>query len=189
MNAGGPVVVLGVDPGFAATGVALVELLPVGERVHYLGVIRTAKDDKKRNTLAADDNMRRTREIARALRLLLVEYQCVAFAIEAESPMRNASAAAKVSKAHAVVGVLAEVHGLPIIASSPQKLKKVLCGVATASKEDVESALLKRYGNAIEDLFEGPDGMFEHPMDALGAVVVALDSEVLRMARAMSKVA
>ena len=181
--------VLGVDPGFAATGVAVVELLPVGERVLHLGVIRTAKDNKKRNTLAADDNMRRTREIWRELDALIAHHGCVALAIEAESPMRNASAAAKVSKAHAVVGCLAEQRGLPVVSCSPQRMKKLLCGVQTASKDDIESALLARYGNHIENLFEGPEGLREHAFDSLGAVVASLDSEVVRMARAMSKVA
>jgi Holliday junction resolvasome RuvABC endonuclease subunit len=183
------VTVLGCDPGFASSGVAIVELLPTTERVLHLGVIRTEKDNKKRNTLAADDNMRRTREIYRELKIVAQASACVAIAIEAESPMRNASAAAKVSKVHAVVGCLAEELGLPITACSPQRMKKVLCGQQTASKDEIQAALLRRYGNEIEDLFHGPDGLFEHPMDALGAIVVGLDSEVIRMARAMARVA
>lgn len=186
---GGPVVI-GIDAGFTATGVAIVELNPqLGETVLGLELIRTEKDNKKRHTLAADDNMRRTREIYRQLRDFAVQQNCVAFAMEAESPMRNASAAMKVSKAHAAVGCLAEQLGLPIVQASPQRIKKVLCGSQKASKEEVESALLARYGNQLEDLFDGPDGMREHPFDALGSIVVALDSEVLRMARQMARVA
>jgi len=181
--------VLACDAGFAAFGVAVVELLAVGERVVHLGVIRTEKDVKKRNTMAADDNMRRTRELFRVLNGLVVANQCVALAIEAESMMRNASSAAKVSKAHAVVGAIAELHGLSISSNSPQRIRKAICGTAKATDADIESALLARYGNGIEDLFDGPDGLRVHAYDALAACVVALDSEVLRMARSMSKVA
>lgn len=177
--------ILGCDPGFRAFGIALLRLLPDREEVVALRVIRTEKDDKKRNVLAMDDNFRRAQEIAGELELIVQEHPVRIIAAEGMSFPRSSSVAAKIALSWGVLAMLCKMTKLPMVQTSPQRMKKVICGSQKASKEDIESALLVRYGNRIEDLFEGPDGFREHPFDALGASVVALDSEVVRLARQM----
>lgn len=179
------VAVLGVDPGFAACGVALVRLLPTVEEVALLDVIRTAKDSARRRTYASDDNLRRARELHRALDGLVVTHNVRAIAAEAMSFPRNATSAAKMSLCWGVLASIAEARELPIVQGSPQALKRAVTGSTTASKDEVEFALLKRFGNDVEGLFTGPDGLREHCFDALAAVVACLDSEPLRLARSM----
>jgi len=182
-------VVLGVDPGFAKLGLSVVRLLPKSEEVLALRSIHTQKDVGKRKVLAADDNVHRARELARHLIELADNHTICLIAAEAMSFVRNASASHKVGIAWGLIVMFAEQRGIPITSARPQEIKRVLCGSQKASKEEVESALLIRYGNHIENLFEGPEGLREHAFDSLGAVVASLDSEVVRMARAMSKVA
>jgi crossover junction endodeoxyribonuclease RuvC len=179
----GGVAVLGIDPGFASCGVALVRLMPIDEKVVALAVIRTVKDNAKRRTYAADDNLRRARELHRVIDDLIVANGVRAIAAEAMSFPRNASNSAKMALCWGVLVSIAEARGLPIVQASPQALKRAVTGSTTASKDEVEFALLKRFGNDLEDLFTGPDGQREHAFDALAAVVACLDSDVLRALR------
>lgn len=173
-------IVLGIDPGFASMGVAVVDVTEHGVGVITLDVIRTQKDDRKRRTLASDDNVRRAREIAGRL----FEAHIGAICAEAMSFPRNSSAAAKMALSWGVICALAQVRDVPIVQASPQQIKQAVTGSKTASKLDVEAALLKRYGNQIEQLVAHlPDSQHEHAFDALAAVVACLDSDVLRMAR------
>ena len=75
---------------------------------------------------------------------------------------RNASTAGKMSICWGVLAAIAEARGLPIVQASPQALKRAVTGSSSASKDEVEFALLKRFGNETEELFSGPDGLREH---------------------------
>jgi Holliday junction resolvasome RuvABC endonuclease subunit len=179
--------VLGLDPGFASMGYALLELHPTGGAdVVGLGVIRTKKSAAKRGVYAADDNLRRARGLAVSLAELVETHGVVAICAESMSFPRNASAAGKLSMAW---GILAALTGadLPLVQASPQRIKEALCGRKDASKGDLEFELLKRYGNDIECLLdEVPASLHEHAYDALGAIAACLDSETIRLARTMA---
>lgn len=180
----GPVV-LGIDPGFASLGWAAVRLASSGPELLALGLVRTKKDPAAR--LASGDNLRRARELCRALvvdtpRLLGIR----AFAVEAPSGMQNAGAATKVGIAWGVVATLAEQWDVPVAAMSPQALKKALTGKNDASKDDVLDALHNRpgFGNLYELLkAAAPRSLWEHPVDAAAAVVAALDTDIIRAVR------
>lgn len=180
----GPIInVLGIDPGFASVGYAVVCLHPVRETVMKIGVIHTEKSGVKQNVLAADDNLRRAREVFTALNLQTA--WVTALCAESMSFPRNSQAAAKVAMTWGVIAALAEWKGFPIVQASPQAIKKVLCGAKNASKEDVQQALQMRYGK-VPGMEELSKGDMEHAFDALAAVVCCLDSEVVRMARKMA---
>jgi crossover junction endodeoxyribonuclease RuvC len=180
----GPIIqVLGIDPGFASVGIAVVRLHPVRETVMQLGVLHTAKSGVKQNVLAADDNLRRARELFDALNLHMAWVTVIC--AESMSFPRNSQAAAKVAMAWGVIASLAQWKGLPIVQASPQTIKKAVCGVKSASKEDVQQALRMRYGE-MPGVAELAKGELEHAFDALAAVVCCLDSEVVRMARKMA---
>jgi len=186
--------VLGIDPGFKNVGYALVRLCRSSEEIVRMGVIRTDKSSKKQRVLASDDNVRRTREIA--LELLaqlgvgpgnLSDTMVKGLAAESMSFPRNASAAAKMAMSWGVIGCLAALMDLPLVQSSPQAIKKCLCGTRDASKEEVQASLDARYGGVLrERLGKVPRSLLEHPYDALGSVVAGLDSDTFRMARALS---
>jgi len=180
----GKVYVLGLDPGFASFGYGVVELLRDSERIVEVNVIRTKKDAKKRAVLAADDNFRRARAIYAALIEVVDRYHPVVVAAETMSFPRDASAAAKVAMAWGVISAIAESRQLPMAQASPMKIKQSVAGNPKASKEDVQSALRRRYVGQFFPFQKAlPQGQWEHGYDAIGSIVTCLDGDVLRMAR------
>lgn len=184
--------VFGIDPGFASIGFSVVLLDGSKTEVPIrMGLLSTAKSNKKSNVLASDDNLRRAREIYVALKPLLIsgEYGPVrAVCAETMSYPRNSSAAAKMAMCWGVLAALTEELDIPVLQVTPQDLKKKVCGQPTASKEDIQKALDKRFGKSVIDGLLGKlaAGKHEHPCDALGAVVACLDSDILRAMRRMS---
>ena len=63
--------VLGIDPGFANVGYAVVNLQASHDQVLAMGLIRTEKADKKAKTRASEDNLVRAKEIAQELATLI----------------------------------------------------------------------------------------------------------------------
>jgi crossover junction endodeoxyribonuclease RuvC len=175
---------LGIDPGFASLGYALVDVSVSEVVVGSLGVITTEKSNKKQNVLASSDNLRRARELARLLQPLVQEAGVIC--VEAMSFPRNASAAAKVAMSWGVLACLSELSDVPIVQVSPKELKQAVCGDATASKEKVAEALDRRFARSFGAELVGrgvAKSLHEHAYDALGTVVASLSSEVLRALR------
>jgi len=180
--------VLGLDPGFATCGYALVDLTrkdgaPFVD-VRSLGTLRTAKADKKRKVLAADDNLRRAQELIRALYPLASNAQAIV--AESMSFPRNSAAAAKMAMCWGIVATLAEMNDLPIVQATPKEIKIAVAGVGTATKEDVAAAVCAKCGRQFSEelLAQGlPKGMHEHAYDAVASVLACLNSDVLRAIR------
>lgn len=196
--------ILGIDPGFASLGFAVLRLEAAGPEVVTLGVVRTKKSDKKQRVLAADDNIRRCREIARPLDSLMtfgtsgyvpralrdpgddraVRLVCA----EKMSFPRNASAAAKMAMSWGMIVANLEHYGLPLLQASPQDVKRRVTGSASASKEEVQAALKKRFGRGLGRMVKAlPEGEHEHAFDALASAVACLDSEEGRLVASMAR--
>lgn len=179
------ILVLGIDPGFANTGWAQLELggSTTPEKLLAMGLIETEKSSKKQKVLSSDDNYRRAREIAKALRKLP---RPTVICAESMSFPRNSSAAAKVAMTWGVIADFCEVEDIPMLMTSPKELKRAVCSDATASKEDVQKALRLRFADLPIGLLKEagiPPSSQEHPYDALAAAVACLDSETLRLLR------
>ena len=176
---------LGIDAGFASIGYSIVELGDRCDRVVEMGLIRTEPSSKKRKVLAAEDNVRRTREIAKALIQLHCSHKPKALCCETMSFPRNSSSAAKMAMFWGVLIALAHTWGLPIIQATPQEIKKACCGAKNASKDEVEAALRKRYRTTPWiDLLDGmPPSLHNHAWDALGATATCLDSDTILLLR------
>ena len=182
------ILLLGLDPGFANVGWALVQLDDdAKETIVDMGLIETEKSSKKQNVLASNDNYRRAREISRAIRLLKPRPQAVC--AEAMSFPRNASAAAKVAMTWGVVADYCEAENIAMLMASPKELKRAVCSDATASKTQIQEALRGRFGARPVELLKAagvPPSSQEHPYDALAAVVACLHSETLNLLRRAS---
>lgn len=175
-------IALGIDPGFSSFGWCTLAISPPAQlRPLACGVIRTAKASKKSATYASDDNLSRAREISSALAALIQQHNPSVLCAESMSFPRNASAAAKVAVSWGVVASLAERYNLPVLQASPQKVKKALCGVNDASKEQVQAAFTERVCSLDQLLAGVPRGQHEHPYDAAAVVVACLDSDVMRV--------
>lgn len=186
--------VLGIDPGFASVGCAILKLTPQGEVPILMEVIRTEKSAAKRNVRASDDNLERAKEIVTHLRRLVTTFDVRIICAETMSFPRNASAAAKMAICWGLLAAVASEHGIPVVQASPQEIKKAVCGRKDASKEDVQTALQARYPLLAESVTKNggpsilrdvPRSLWEHPYDAAAAVIACRDSEVFLLARRM----
>lgn len=184
-------VILGLDPGLASCGWAL---LAPGEgegRVLGMGVVRTSKSHLKRQVLSSADDFRRSRELASQLAAVRGAHRVVAFAIEAMSLPRSSTVASKIGRAYGVIAGLATAWDVPVVEASPQDVKFAVCGRKTASKSDIIEALAERYESS-EAIATFQDtkarGLWEHAFDALGAIVACRSSDVLRAMSTMARV-
>lgn len=182
--------VLGLDPGFASIGYALVLLDATEERPVLMGVFETEKSSKKQAVLAADDNVRRAREISVFLHGMLTKGPhgpVRAICAETMSFPRSSSVAAKMAMCWGVVSSLSSMLDVPVLQVTPMNLKLKVTGKKTSSKEEVQAALRERFGGQVSRYCpDVPPSKLEHPYDALGAVLACRDSEVLRLLRQMS---
>lgn len=167
---------MGIDPGFASTGVVVARLNGLVVEDFAFTTIRTKKAKKGSLIYASQDNANRTKQLARDLKLLFDDFRPDAVCVEAMSFPRNASVAAKMALCWGVIGALSELYKAPILQASPQVIKQRLTGSKSASKEEVELAVRNLVGtDRVDDaltLAQVIKGQKEHAMDALAACVV-----------------
>lgn len=181
---------IGIDPGFASIGFAVMHV-PTKDRacVLEMGIIETEASAKKNRIVSTEDNLRRAKEIARALRTLLARHvSASAFCAEAMSFPRSASVAAKMAMCWGVLAALSEATSVPILQSSPQHVKRVACGKISATKEEIQDRMLELYPEIApmrEKLLtpKGTTNDWEHPHDALACAHAMLGSEAVEIAR------
>ena len=147
--------VLGIDPGLARTGYAIVEDLPSGDRAVAAGVIRTD---------AARPVAERLLELHRDLESLIAEYGPGEVAIEEVFVNKNLQTATSVGRAAGVALLAAAKAGLSVFEYSPTAVKSTVAGNGRADKEQVQKVVARRLG-----LASAPQ-----PADASDALAVAL---------------
>ncbi|MDY0001408.1 MAG: crossover junction endodeoxyribonuclease RuvC [Polyangia bacterium] len=174
-------IILGIDPGFAALGLARLEVNSLVERAEALAVVRTAKSARKAEVLATSDNARRLAELVDAIAPLMEGVVCIA--MEAQSWPRHAGSAVKVALAHGAVIAMARERGIPLVQVSPQDLKRRVTGSRTASKAEVQAALERRFGPLA---WPSPASIVGHAADALGAALCATGHPAVMMQRRLS---
>lgn len=168
---------LGIDGGLATFGAARYRVERGELHLAEVATFRTAKSAKKRTVLASDDNVRRCRELVRAIKAFCEPAPPAAICAEAMSFPRSASVAAKMAMAWGAVAALAEAWRCPIVQASPQQIKTALCGNAKASKEDVQAAVELRFPGVA---WPRKAADVEHAADAAAAVLACCESDVVR---------
>ncbi|HJV05335.1 MAG TPA: crossover junction endodeoxyribonuclease RuvC [Actinomycetota bacterium] len=148
-------VVIGVDPGVAATGLAV--LGDDGGRRSVIGAqtIRTP---------AGAPEAGRLRALHRAVAEVLSAHRPEAVALERLMWGRNVGSAMSVARASGVAMLAAAEAGVPVHEYAPLEVKMAVTGNGAARKEDVRRALSR---------IHGLDGVPEDP-DAADAVAVAV---------------
>lgn len=162
---------LSLDVGFRNTGWVVFD----NKKPVACGCIQTEKSKHKlaRN---ADDNARRSAEIARHLKNIILEYNVKGIVGELPSGgAQSAKAMAQMALATGVVSAVASVLELPVSWTTPNSVKLATTGKRSAEKVEVMEAVKKRY-----EYFEFPKqvGVFEHIADACGAYL-ALEADNL----------
>jgi crossover junction endodeoxyribonuclease RuvC len=158
------VIVLGIDPGLAATGYGVVAQR--GGRLLALdgGVIDTPADRPSEARLAA---------IFDRIGDLLAEHAPGAVALEALYFGQNVRTAFAVGQARGVALLAAGQRAVPCIDYTPQQIKSAVCGSGRAAKGQVQDMVKRLLG-----LPEPPCP--DHAADALAVAICHLNHAPLR---------
>jgi crossover junction endodeoxyribonuclease RuvC len=149
------VIVLGIDPGTAATGYGLVERNGSHLRAIEFGVLETLPDATDGDRLVS---------IHAGVARLIEQHRPALVAVERIFFSRNVRTAFSVGQARGVVLLAAAQSGLPIFEYTPNEVKIAVTGYGRASKEQVQ-----RMVRTILGLAEVPT-----PDDAADALAVAI---------------
>ncbi|MFW5694298.1 MAG: crossover junction endodeoxyribonuclease RuvC [Alkalispirochaeta sp.] len=148
-------VILGIDPGLAATGYGVIR----AEAGRYAwiehGVIRTSSSDRPGVRLNA---------IAGGLGELILRVQPHLAGVESLFFTKNISSALPVAQARGVVLLTLEQHGIVAEEYTPQIIKQAVVGAGQADKEQVIQMV-----RIILGLAEAPRP--DHAADALAAAI------------------
>lgn len=180
---------IGIDPGFASMGLALLHIDGRGIEWTSAQLVETAPSPRRVHAYAADDTLRRAEEIAGELAVIFRAW-CppsdppLAVCVESFSPPRNSSAASKVAMAWGALVATARAHWVPVLQVSPQGLKLALTGDKTASKGDIAAAVEARcYSTPSDTQIERiPRSKREHVYDAAAAAIACMQSDAVRLA-------
>jgi len=149
------VIVLGIDPGTAATGYGIVERTGSKLRVIDYGCLQT---------LPTQSLPVRLLEIHRAVTELIVTHKPSQIGVERLFFNRNVQTAFAVGQARGVVLLAAAEHGLPVFEYGPHEVKLAVTGYGRADKMQVQRMVQMVLGMTI----------LPRPDDAADALAVAI---------------
>ncbi len=148
-------IVLGIDPGTAATGYGVVERNGAKLRALDYGCLET---------LPTQELPARLLEIHRAVTELILTHKPVQMGIERLFFNKNVQTAFAVGQARGVVLLAAAEHGLPVFEYGPHEVKLAVTGYGRADKRQVQLMVQAVLGMAV----------LPRPDDAADALAVAI---------------
>jgi crossover junction endodeoxyribonuclease RuvC len=147
--------VLGVDPGVARCGLAIVGRRDRASELLWSSTAATPPDRPEAERLLS---------LADAAGSAIEEHRPTAVAIERIAWSRNQVSALHVARATGVLMLVAAQAGLPVHEYAPNEVKQAVTGAGNADKQQVQLALTRIHG--LRDVPRQPD--------AADAVAVAL---------------
>lgn len=147
--------VLGVDPGLARTGLAVLEARERQPTIVWTSTVLTPADLPEAERLAA---------IGAAIRDAISEHRPAAVAVERVMFGANKMSALSVARATGVLMLIAAEAGVRVEEYVPAEVKSAVTGMGTADKAQVHTALVRIH--RLRDVPSQPD--------AADAVAVAL---------------
>ena len=129
--------VLGVDPGVARCGLAVVGRRGRTSDLRFATTVITPAD--------ADESVR-FRLIAEAARAAIADHRPAAVAVERVAWSRNQVSALHVARATGVIILVAAEAGLPVAEYAPNEVKQAVTGAGNADKAQVQRALTRLHG-------------------------------------------
>jgi crossover junction endodeoxyribonuclease RuvC len=148
-------IVLGIDPGTAATGYGLVERHGSKLRLIDYGCFET---------VPADELPVRLRHIHQAVSELIAEHRPVVVGVERLFFNRNVQTAFAVGQARGVVLLAAAQAGVPVAEFGPHEVKMAVTGYGRAGKDQVQRMVQVVLGMSV----------LPRPDDAADALAVAI---------------
>lgn len=122
-------IIMGVDPGTAVTGYAVVAQQGSGLRLLTCGVIKAGKTET--------DHPLKLKKIFLELRAIINQYKPDELAVEAPFYGKNVQNLLKLGRAQGVVMAAALLQDIPVAEYAPRKVKQAVTGNGNAGKEQV----------------------------------------------------
>jgi crossover junction endodeoxyribonuclease RuvC len=159
-------VVLGVDPGFASVGLAVVARARPRTTVAWSQTVRTP---------AGLDEAERLRRVSDAVREAIVDHRPATLALERVMWGQNRTSALSVARATGVIMLAAADAGIPVEEYAPLEVKMATTGMGNADKQQVRTALIRAL--KVDGVPEQADAA-----DAVAVAVCHLQQAALRRA-------
>ncbi|MCX6762878.1 MAG: crossover junction endodeoxyribonuclease RuvC [Candidatus Moranbacteria bacterium] len=121
--------ILGIDPGTATTGWAVVEEIKKNPRLIACGCVNTSKFHSDANRLV---------EIGKDIALLIKKYKPDEAAIEDLFFFKNLKTAVTVAQARGVILYEIKKNGVPLFSYTPLQVKQALTGYGRADKKQIQ---------------------------------------------------
>jgi len=128
--------VLGIDPGLAKLGYAVVDDAPGGIKHVEYGLIRTTPKD----TLSV-----RLNEIAALIDAIIKEFNPDVMALETVFFAKNAKTAMTIGRVSGAVMAIAGLRGVEVVEYSPLDIKRTVVGTGKADKKQVQEMVRVLY--------------------------------------------
>ncbi len=154
--------IIGVDPGLASTGYAVVSGPPARPRPLVVGTVTTSP-----RTAHAE----RLRAIHDAVAALVAEHRVEAAAIESWFIHPMSRAAMAMAEARGAIIVALAVAGVEVVEYSPNTIKQSVTGSGSAGKAQVRDMVTR---------LTGARPTTDHAADALAAAICHMSSAPLR---------
>lgn len=155
---------LGIDPGLAATGFAVIGTLRQGGDLCSWGAIKTS---------AGQSTPERLQHIFRAVGELLAAWQPDVVVLEDVYVLdRYPNAAVQLGEVRGVIYLAAQEHGVEVVKIRPTEVKSCLAGNGRATKQQVGAAVKRMLGRT-DDI--KPD----HASDAAALALMVLSRKGL----------
>ena len=129
--------ILGIDPGLATMGFAVIDVKDRTKKILTIGVVRTKTDLTFSERLS---------EIHKDTTALINEYKPNVCAIEQIFFSKNISTGIQVSHARGVVLLALETAKIPITEYTPSAMKRLLTGDGKADKKSIQKMLCLELG-------------------------------------------
>jgi crossover junction endodeoxyribonuclease RuvC len=122
-------IIIGVDPGTAVTGYAVVAQKGSMLRLITCGIIKAGKTET--------DHPLKLKKIFLGLRKIIEQYKPDELAVEAPFYGKNVQNLLKLGRAQGVVMAAALLRDIPVVEYAPRKIKQAVTGNGNAGKEQV----------------------------------------------------
>jgi crossover junction endodeoxyribonuclease RuvC len=159
-------VVLGVDPGFASVGLAVVARSRPRAAVRWSHTVRTP---------SGLEEAQRLRRVSESVRAVIAEHRPDALALERVMWGQNRTSALSVARATGVIMLAAADAGIPVEEYAPLEVKMATTGIGNADKDQVRAALVRSL--RVEGVPEQADAA-----DAVAVAVCHMQQAALRRA-------
>jgi crossover junction endodeoxyribonuclease RuvC len=126
--------ILGIDPGIARVGWAVIETHPHQLVTKSFGCIETEKDEKPEDRLA---------QIHKAITLLCKKFSPDCMSVEELFFATNAKTAIGVGQSRGVILLAAAQAKVPVVSYSPLAVKRAIAGDGKADKKQVTSMVVR----------------------------------------------